>query len=170
LGELVLIAEAAAIVSHKSLQSLTIFVADLKRYCYISDTSKLCGKSMSNFFGMFPTPSPLQAQSRVYDLKTRLDWGEPALTIIDVRDRSQFSERHILGAVSMPMDQVVSLALSTLALNRDLYVYGETDEETAEVASHLREAGFMNVSELRGGLPAWKAVGYPVESLNATAA
>jgi rhodanese-related sulfurtransferase len=24
--------------------------------------------------------------------------------------------------------------------------------------------GYLNVSEVQGGLPAWKAVGYPVES------
>ncbi|PSB67024.1 rhodanese-like domain-containing protein, partial [filamentous cyanobacterium CCP1] len=28
----------------------------------------------------------------------------------------------------------------------------------------LREAGFLNVSEVQGGLPAWKAYSYPTES------
>ncbi|MGJ3254476.1 MAG: rhodanese-like domain-containing protein [Elainellaceae cyanobacterium] len=125
---------------------------------------------MNRFFGMIPTPPPMQAQSRVYDLKARLDWGEPALTIVDVRDHSQFNDRHIVGAISMPVDEVVERSLDCLELDRDLYVYGETDDETAEAAAKLRNAGFMNVSEIRGGLAAWKAVGYPIESLSANAA
>jgi 3-mercaptopyruvate sulfurtransferase SseA len=52
-----------------------------------------------------------------------------------------------------------------LELGRDIYIYGETDEETATAAAQLRAAGYRNVSELRGGVAAWKAVGFPVESL-----
>ena len=120
---------------------------------------------MNKFFNIFPSPPPLKAQSLVYDLKARLDWGEPALTIIDVRDRSEFNQRHILGAVSMPMNELVDRASSTLEITRDIYVYGETDEETAQAATELRAAGYLNVSQLRGGVAAWKAVDFPVESL-----
>lgn len=119
---------------------------------------------------MVPTPPGLQKKSRVYDLKARLDWGEPALTIIDVRDRPQFNMAHIMGAVSIPASDLVTRAQQTLELTRDIYVYGETDEESAVAADQLRQAGFINVSELRGGLPAWKAVDYPIESTTVIAA
>lgn len=119
---------------------------------------------MSNLFGL-PTPPPLQTRSRVYDLKERLDWGEPALTIIDVRDRALFNHSHIMGAIPMPMDELVDRVLASLEIARDIYVYGETDEETTIAAAKLRQAGYKNVSELRGGLAAWKAVGYPIEAI-----
>ncbi|NJL40531.1 MAG: rhodanese-like domain-containing protein [Leptolyngbyaceae cyanobacterium RM2_2_4] len=115
-------------------------------------------------FGILPTPPPLKAQSRVYDLKARLDWGEPALTILDVRDRTQFNSHHIMGAVCMPIHELISRASTSLELDRDIYVYGETDDETVEAAAQLRQVGYKNISELRGGVAAWKAVGYPVES------
>ncbi|MEB3360286.1 MAG: rhodanese-like domain-containing protein [Synechococcales bacterium] len=118
---------------------------------------------------MFPNPPALTDRSRVYDLKARLDWGEPALTIVDVRDRSQFNAEHIVGAVTMPVDTLLAIAQATLELDRDIYVYGETDDETAEAATHLRTAGYRHVSELRGGLSAWKAVGYPTESITVAA-
>lgn len=118
---------------------------------------------MSALLGIIPTPAPMQSQSRVYDLKARLDWGEPALTIIDVRDRASFNESHITGAVSIPASSLVSQVSASLELDRDIYVYGDTDEETAAAAETLREAGFNSVSELRGGLAAWKAVNYPTE-------
>ena len=120
---------------------------------------------MHNFLGVIPTPPPLEAKSRVCDLKARLDWGEPALTIIDVRDRSEFNISHILGAIPMPVNELVDRALASLEPSRDIYIYAETDEETAEAAAQLRTAGYQNVSELRGGVAAWKAVGYPVDSI-----
>ncbi len=115
---------------------------------------------------ILPQPSSLKPHSSVQHLKTRLDWGEPALTIVDVRDRLQFNSRRILGAVSMPMAHLVEQAIPSLAATRDLYVYGETDEDSAEAALQLRKAGFVNVAVLRGGLAAWDAFNFPVEEGN----
>ncbi len=50
-----------------------------------------------------------------------------------------------------------------LELERDIYVYGSTDEETATAADLLKKAGYKNVAELLGGLAAWKASSFPVE-------
>ena len=119
---------------------------------------------------IIPIPAPLKSQSRPYDLKERLDWGEPALTIIDVRDRDAFNISHISGAVSLPMNELVDRALINLELTRDLYVYGSTDEQTAEAATQLRTAGYQNVAELTGGLAAWKANGYQIEGNSAVVA
>ncbi len=65
-------------------------------------------------------PEPLKAQSLVYDLKKRLDWGEPALTIIDVRARDAFNISHISGAVSLQMNELVNRALNNFELERDM--------------------------------------------------
>ena len=122
---------------------------------------------MAQFLGMIPTPPPFKDKSLVFELKSRLDWGEPALTIIDARDRTEFNFRHILGAIPMPVSELVNRAQSSLENSRDIYIYGETDEETAIAASLLRNAGFQNVSELRGGVAAWRALDYPVSSSQA---
>ena len=111
----------------------------------------------------FPIPEPLKNKSRVIDLKERLDWGEPALTIIDIRERDAFNISHITGAISLPINELVNRALINFELTRDLYVYGSSDEETASAAEQLRAAGYQNVAELTGGLAAWKANGYPTE-------
>ena len=124
---------------------------------------------MSQFLGIIPTPPPFKAKSLVFELKARLDWGEPALTIIDARDRTEFNFRHILGAIPMPRPELVNRAQSSLETSRDIYIYGETDEETAQAAADLRNAGFENVSELRGGVAAWRALDYPVESISQAA-
>lgn len=125
---------------------------------------------MNKLFGFFPRLRSMQPRSRVYDLKARLDWGEPALTIIDVRDRASFNEGHVMGAISMPAAELVSRASSSLELDRDLYVYASVDEEADEAAAQLRSAGYTKVSVLRGGAAAWKAAGFPVEAITAIAA
>ncbi|MEO0431219.1 MAG: rhodanese-like domain-containing protein [Cyanobacteria bacterium J06656_5] len=110
---------------------------------------------MPNTF--FPVPKPLKSVSTVFELKDRLDWGEPALTIIDVRERSLFNESRISGSISMPMDELVARASVSLESERDIYVYGGTNDATASAATKLREAGYENVAELTGGLGAWQA-------------
>ncbi|NEZ58879.1 rhodanese-like domain-containing protein [Leptolyngbyaceae cyanobacterium CCMR0082] len=111
----------------------------------------------------FPTPQPLKPISTVFDLKDRLDWGEPALTIIDVRSRRLFNEKRILGAISMPVDELVARVSVSLESDRDIYVYGETNEVTSSAATKLRGVGYQNVAELMGGIGAWQAISGPIE-------
>lgn len=114
--------------------------------------------------GIIPPQPPIDSQSNAHELKSRLEWGEPAFTIIDVRDRDAYNDGHIMGAMPMPMDQLVERAES-VAKSRDIYIYGETDAETSQAVSQLRAAGYEHVSELKGGLPAWKAIGGPTEGI-----
>ncbi len=115
-----------------------------------------------------PTPPGLKAESSVHDLKSRLEWGEPALTILDVRPRDVYNSGHIMGAMEFPIEKLVDLAKNNLEANRDIYVYGATDQETADAARQLRQAGFKNVAELKGGLEAWKAVAGSTEGIDET--
>jgi rhodanese-related sulfurtransferase len=112
---------------------------------------------------LIPIPKALQAQSTTFDLKERLNWGEPALTIVDVRSRKDFNMGHIMGAISVPMDELLARAAVSFERDRDFYVYGTSDQETAEAANLLREAGYKNVAELMGGLGAWQAVKGPID-------
>jgi rhodanese-related sulfurtransferase len=113
---------------------------------------------------IIPQQPPIDAQSDVHVLKSRLEWGEPAFTILDVRDRSAYNQGHIMGAMPFPQDELVERAES-IAKTRDIYIYGNSDEQTSQAAQQLRSAGFVHVSELKGGLAAWKAVGGPTEGI-----
>ena len=97
-------------------------------------------------------PSPSESTtSSAQALKERLDWGEPALTIIDIRDREAYLEERIRGAMLMS-------DVDSLEKNRAIYIYGDSDKETAEAANKLRQEGFESISQLQGGLAGWKAV------------
>lgn len=109
------------------------------------------------------TPPELKNQATPQQLIERLKWGEPALTILDVRDRNAFNEERIMGAMPMPMDSLADSVEGTLESNRDIYIYGEDDNQTAMASEQLRNAGFTKVAEIKGGLPAWKATGGATE-------
>lgn len=115
--------------------------------------------------GIIPPKEPTGTQADAHELKSRLEWGEPGFTILDVRDRTVYNDGHIMGAMTMPMAQLIEGATSSLDSSRDIYIHGETDAETAQAASQLRGAGFERVSELKGGLAAWKAIGGPTEGI-----
>ncbi|MBE9006596.1 rhodanese-like domain-containing protein [Fortiea sp. LEGE XX443] len=115
--------------------------------------------------GIIPPQPPIEPQTDVHVLKSRLEWGEPAFTILDVRDRQTYNEGHIMGAMPMPIDELAERAVPSLAKSRDIYVYGTNDEESAQSAQVLRSAGFEHVSQLKGGLAAWKAIGGPTEGI-----
>ncbi|WP_071187093.1 rhodanese-like domain-containing protein [Trichormus sp. NMC-1] len=107
----------------------------------------------------------IETESDVHVIKSRLEWGEPAFTILDVRDRSIYNEGHIMGAMSMPIDELADRAALSLDHKRDIYVYGMNEEQTAQAAQILRAAGFLNVSQIKGGFGAWKAIGGATEGI-----
>jgi rhodanese-related sulfurtransferase len=115
--------------------------------------------------GIIPSQPPIESLSDAHDLKSRLEWGEPAFTILDVRDRMTYNNGHIMGAMPMELEQLTERAVPSLAKSRDIYVYGESDQQSAQAAQMLRSAGFEHVSQLKGGLNAWKAIGGPTEGV-----
>lgn len=109
-------------------------------------------------------PQQQRPKSAAQIVKERLEWGEPGFTIIDVRDRSAFNDARIMGAIPMPMNELVERAqASGIESRREIYVYGESDEQSAQGAAKLREAGYFQVAELQGGLAAWKTIGGSTE-------
>jgi rhodanese-related sulfurtransferase len=154
-------AKNAADSAKNTAESATKNVADAA-----NNAGQNAKNALNNVVGdVIPSQPPIDPQSDVHVLKSRLEWGEPAFTILDVRDRMTYNEGHIMGSMPMPIDELVDRATPSLAKSRDIYVYGANDQETNQAAQALRSAGFEHVSALKGGLAAWKAVGGPTEGI-----
>lgn len=110
-----------------------------------------------------PAPVIFKRISSAKALKRRLNWGKPDLTIIDVRDRRSFNEERITGAVLIDVDRLIQQVDQMLEVNRDIYLYGASEEDAINAAARLDRAGFQRVAILEGGLTAWKAVKGPTE-------
>lgn len=113
-----------------------------------------------------PTPPEMSgSQATAEELLNRLNWGEPALTIIDARSREAFNAERITGAMSR--DQVSEATESVLEYQRDLYVYGDGSDQATELVDQLRQSGYQKVALLQGGLSAWKTIGGSTEGIEA---
>jgi rhodanese-related sulfurtransferase len=114
-----------------------------------------------------PAPVEFHRTTAPADIKARLDWGEPAFTIIDVRDRESFNEKRIMGALHAHSDAEITNVQQTLEADRDIYIYGSSDEQAKRRAQEFDAAGFKRVAVIAGGLSAWEAIAGATEGRNA---
>ncbi len=112
-----------------------------------------------------PVPPGFQTETTAFELKSRLQWGEPGLTILDVRDHDAFNQGRIQGAMNMPLSELPKMAQASLQPQRDIYLYGGSEAEAAEAVQMLREAGFERVAPLQGGIQAWQEIEGQVEGI-----
>ncbi len=94
-----------------------------------------------------------------------------APAILDVRSALSQDESRIPGAVTMPIEGPFPPALSK-AHDGEVIVYCACPNEAsaAQVAKQLMKLGYRNVRPLAGGIDAWVAAGYSVESDSVAAA
>lgn len=122
----------------------------------VKDVQQTIGKAT-------PVPTEFKEFSTPSEVNDRLKWGEPALTILDIRDRESFNNERIMGAVFLPKDDFISMAKQSMAPERSIYLYGEDDSEAQSAAGQLSQAGYKKLSVIKGGLSAWKAINGPTE-------
>ena len=107
------------------------------------------------------------ARITVADLYRELDSGAAPL-IVDVRSETARSlqPRRIPGAVHVPV-QDMERHIQELPRDREIVLYCTCPNEAsaAKVAKLLMGHGFRRVRPLYGGLDAWIAAGYAVETL-----
>ena len=85
-----------------------------------------------------------------------LQGGPDAATLLDVRADGEWAEDHIPGAVHIPLSQLAE-RLDELSRDQPLIVYCASGYRSSIATSLLRRAGYEQVTNLVGGLAAWKA-------------
>jgi rhodanese-related sulfurtransferase len=123
----------------------------------VSNLQESIATTQGTLSRLTPTPVILKA-STAYELKSRLQWGDRALTIIDVREPEIFNRGHIAGAVSVPFPRLTDLAKSALHRHRHIYIYGESDDRSLAAMQTLQGVGFTSVTQIIGGLAAWREI------------
>ena len=81
--------------------------------------------------------------------------------VLDVRERAEFVEGHVPGAVLVPMGQLPA-HMGDLERDRNIYVICASGNRSSAMTDLLRDAGFEAVS-VAGGTNAWVESGRPVE-------
>lgn len=89
--------------------------------------------------------------------------GAP-LAILDVRTAWEYAHGRLNGAVNLDAGrQDFSSELAKLSRNAPYLVYDDGGTRAAAAGKLMRKLGFREVYLLKGGFPAWKAKGYPVD-------
>jgi rhodanese-related sulfurtransferase len=134
-------------------------------FCHTADTFQTLPKNiMVNSHEMIegtrskvtPTPVLPIAKSTAAELKSRLNQDKSDLTIVDIRTPTAFNREHITGAISVPLNRLEDLAQSALSPHREIYIYGESDEQSLHGLRVLISTGFLNVAQIIGGLTTWR--------------
>jgi glyoxylase-like metal-dependent hydrolase (beta-lactamase superfamily II)/rhodanese-related sulfurtransferase len=94
-------------------------------------------------------------QMSARDLRSRLEAGDRSLTVLDVRDDSEWKEGHIEGAIHIPFHQIKS-HLDTLPSNRPVATVCGSGTRSSIAASILQAEGFVPVN-IHDGMDAWNA-------------
>ncbi len=82
---------------------------------------------------------------------------------IDVRSAEEYAAGHIPGALNIPFDQVAE-RISEVAAPHGVALYCMVGPRARKGESALLGRGYTSVLHLEGGLAAWQAAGFPVES------
>jgi hydroxyacylglutathione hydrolase len=115
---------------------------------------------------------PVQSTGRmtVSELRTELartprngrDGARESIIVLDVRQRTEFAEGHVPGAVHLHAGDLLE-RLATLPQDAEIATICASGYRSSIAASVLRQAGFERVTWISGGVPAWEAAGLPLE-------
>lgn len=99
-------------------------------------------------------------QISVTDLKALMDAGHTR--VIDVREKWEYDNGHLPGAVWIPMS-LVPLRRDEFAGGTPAYIVCRTGNRSGQVVMWLGGQGISAVN-VAGGTEAWQRQGYPVDT------
>ncbi|MBD2441267.1 rhodanese-like domain-containing protein [Nostoc sp. FACHB-110] len=85
---------------------------------------------------------------------------QQTVTLIDVREPSEYAGEHIPGARLVSLSQFDPRKVPQDA-DTQVVIYCRSGSRSTMAAQKLFDAGFSKVTHLHGGLTAWKAANYP---------
>jgi rhodanese-related sulfurtransferase len=101
-------------------------------------------------------------ETTVDEVKARLDRGEK-VTLIDVREESEYARDHLPGAVHMGKGVIERDAEAKFPdTAAELVLYCGGGFRSALAADALQKMGYANVISMDGGVRDWRAKGYPM--------
>jgi len=90
--------------------------------------------------------------------------GKEDIVIIDVREKIELAEGKIKGSIHIPRG-TIEFRIEEIVKdkNKKIITYCKKGGRGVLAAATLKEMGYKNVFNLKGGIVAWMAAGLPVE-------
>ena len=91
----------------------------------------------------------------IEELQQLLKQSPDKITIIDVRSPEEFGEKHIPGAINIPLGELESSSIELSKQAMIITVCGKGGGRSQQGAALLKQIGFINARFLCGGTLAW---------------
>lgn len=85
--------------------------------------------------------------------------------VLDVRTAQEYAEGKIAGSQNLDVLKTDLFTTSIEKLDKDktYYVICRSGSRSLKAQSQMKEAGFKNVINIKGGMQAWEAANFPIE-------
>jgi rhodanese-related sulfurtransferase len=104
--------------------------------------------------------APWQLSEEISPTETRKQIDSGAI-VVDVRTYDEYVAGHIDKSYFMPLEELTSL-MQSLPHDRLIITVCRTGVRSNQARYILQNAGFSQVTSLKGGMEAWVAAGFPV--------
>lgn len=115
------------------------------------------------FLGLVKDAKKRVKETDVADVKRRMDAGEK-LTIVDVREESEWAQGHLPGALYLGKGVIErDIEQRVPDTNTKLILYCGGGFRSALAADNLQKMGYTNVESMDGGWKGWVSAGLPTQ-------
>lgn len=84
--------------------------------------------------------------------------------IIDARTWKEYRKDRIHGARLTESSASLKSIVDSLDMEQPIFVYCDDNQRSSAACSFLKDWGYINVSELAGGMMAWKLASYEIDT------
>jgi rhodanese-related sulfurtransferase len=84
--------------------------------------------------------------------------------IIDARTWKEYRKDRIHGANLTEYSAELKSVVDSVDMEQPIFVYCDDNQRSTAACSFLRDWGYTNVSELAGGMIAWKLAAYEIDT------
>ncbi|MBC7903856.1 MAG: rhodanese-like domain-containing protein [Gemmatimonadaceae bacterium] len=91
------------------------------------------------------------------DLKAKMNAGEK-INLIDVREPNEFAESNIPGAILVPLSKIQMMDIDPIEdmKEEEIFVHCRSGKRSVTACQFLEGMGFTNLTNVEGGILAWK--------------
>lgn len=109
------------------------------------------------------TPSLRDPRLQEVDPQTLKQWlDQQRVTVVDVREPSEFAEERIPGAINLPLSAFDPARVPRSTPDHPVVMQCRTGNRSMQASRRLLDAGWEEVIHLQGGLERWKQLRFPL--------